>query len=84
MFVRPCWRPQSPDETVAIIDNYPWALLVNNGEDGPFVTNLPLLLDRTRGPRGSLAALGVTVLEARFAANPGEPFGQAQPSSTQG
>jgi transcriptional regulator len=54
MFVRPCWRPQSPDETVAIIDTYPWALLVNNGEDGPFVTNLPLLLDRTRGPHGTL------------------------------
>ena len=54
MFVRSCWRPDSPDETYGIIDDYPWALLVNNGDEGPFVTNLPLLLDRTRGRFGTL------------------------------
>jgi transcriptional regulator len=54
MFVRPCWRPQSPDEAYQIIDDYPWALVVNNGHDGPLVTNLPLLLDRTRGRLGTL------------------------------
>lgn len=54
MFVRPCWRPQSPDESYLIIDEYPWALLINNGSDGPFVTNLPLLLDRSRGKHGTL------------------------------
>src|SRR6266852_2091246 len=54
MFVRPCWRPQSPDEAYQIIDNNLWALLINNGSDGPFVTNLPLLLNRTKGQFGTL------------------------------
>jgi transcriptional regulator len=54
MFVRPCWRPQSIDDVHDLIDQNPWALLVNNGEDGPLVTNLPLLLDRTRGKEGVL------------------------------
>jgi transcriptional regulator len=54
MFVRPCWRPQSRDEAYQIIDDNLWALLINNGSDGPFVTNLPLLLDRTKGPHGTL------------------------------
>ena len=54
MFVRPVWRPQSPDAAHQLIDENPWALLVNNGENGPFATNIPLLLDRTRGPHGTL------------------------------
>jgi transcriptional regulator len=54
MFVRPCWIPQSPEETYQLIDDYPWALLINNGDEGPFVTNLPLLLDRKRGRYGTL------------------------------
>ena len=54
MFVRPCWLPQSPEETYQLIDEYPWALLVNNGDEGPVVTNLPLLLDRKRGRYGTL------------------------------
>lgn len=53
MFVRPSWRPQRED-VFRLIDDYPWALLVNNGADGPFVTNLPLLLDRKRGAQGVL------------------------------
>jgi transcriptional regulator len=53
MFVRPCWRPQSRDEVYQIIDDN-WALLINNGSAGPLVTNLPLLLDRTRGQFGTL------------------------------
>lgn len=54
MFVRPCWRPQSPDQTYQLIDDYPWALLVNNGDQGPLLTNLPLLLQRHKGPFGTL------------------------------
>jgi transcriptional regulator len=54
MFVRPCWLPQSPEETYQLIDEYPWALLINNGDEGPLVTNLPLLLDRKRGRYGTL------------------------------
>jgi transcriptional regulator len=54
MFVRPCWLPQSPEETYQLIDEYSWALLVNNCDEGPVVTNLPLLLDRKRGRYGTL------------------------------
>ncbi len=54
MFVRQCWRPRSPEEALEIIDDYPWALLVNSSEEGPFATNLPLLLDRSRGEHGVL------------------------------
>ena len=53
MFVRLCWRP-SREETYQTIDDNVWALLINNGSDGPFVTNLPLLLDRTKGRFGTL------------------------------
>lgn len=54
MFVRSCWRPLTPEDAYEIIERQPWALLVNNGSDGPFATNLPLLLDRSRGPHGTL------------------------------
>lgn len=54
MFVRPCWRPQSLDESYRIIDENPWALIITNGDHGPLVTNLPLLLNRSRGPHGTL------------------------------
>jgi transcriptional regulator len=54
MFVRPCWRPQALDDAYQLIDEYPWALLVNNGDEGPLVTNIPLLLDRKRGSYGTL------------------------------
>lgn len=47
MFVRPCWRPVSPRDAMEIIEQYPWALLVSNGEKGPLATNLPLMIDRT-------------------------------------
>ena len=54
MFVRPSWRPQSIDDAYKLIQEHSWALLVNNSPDGPLVTNLPLLLDRHRGPKGTL------------------------------
>jgi transcriptional regulator len=54
MFVRPCWKPKSDEEVYSFIEQNPWALLVNNGEQGPFATNLPLLLDRSAGSRGVL------------------------------
>jgi len=43
MFVRPCWQPTSPQDTRSLIEQHPWALLVSNGDGGPFATNLPLL-----------------------------------------
>jgi len=54
MFVRRCWEPRSEEEIYSLIEANPWALLVNNGEQGPFATNLPLLLDRSRGGKGVL------------------------------
>lgn len=54
MFVRSCWKPWDLDAVYALVEANPWALLVNNGPDGPFATNLPLLVDRTRGPHGVL------------------------------
>ena len=47
MFVRPSWRPSSPQDAFDLIEKHPWALLVSNGNDGPLATNLPLLLDPT-------------------------------------
>jgi len=46
MFVRPCWIPKTEADTRRIIDENPWAQLVNNGSDGPFATNLPLLVEQ--------------------------------------
>ena len=53
MFVRPCWRP-SDEDAYRLIEEHLWALLINNGPEGPLVTNLPLLLDPARGPLGTL------------------------------
>jgi transcriptional regulator len=46
VFVRPCWQPASPQDALDIIERNPWALLVSNGAEVPYATNLPLLLDR--------------------------------------
>jgi len=54
MFVRSCWKPNAEEEIFDLIDHYPWALVVNNGDTGPFATNMPVLLDRTRGKHGTL------------------------------
>jgi len=54
MFVRSVWRPQSIESAYQLVTDHPWALLVNNGDDGPFATTVPLLLDRSRGEHGIL------------------------------
>lgn len=46
MFVRDCWKP-TEDDIWKLVEAYPWALLVNNGANGPLATNLPLMLDRS-------------------------------------
>jgi transcriptional regulator len=56
MFVRPTWKPNAQEEIYALIEENPWALLVSNGPDGPFATDLPILLDRSRGPNGVLVS----------------------------
>jgi len=53
MFVRPEWRP-AEDDCLQLIEANPWALLISNGDSLPWATNLPLLLDRSRGPKGTL------------------------------
>ena len=54
MFIRSCWKPRSIEAAYRLVDDNPWALLVNGGENGPLATNLPLLLDRSRGGHGVL------------------------------
>jgi transcriptional regulator len=59
MFVRPCWQPTSPQDTRSLIEQNPWALLVSNGEEGPFATNLPLLIDpSSKDPEAPLILVG--------------------------
>jgi len=47
MFVRSCWAPRAEEELWQFIEKYGWALLMNNGDAGPYATNLPLTLDRS-------------------------------------
>lgn len=54
MFVRPCWKPWDVEAAYELMGTDPWALLVQNGDEGPFATNLPLYLDRSRGQHGTL------------------------------
>lgn len=54
MFVRPCWKPWDVEAAYELMNTDPWALLVQNGDEGPHATNLPLYLDRSRGPHGTL------------------------------
>ncbi len=51
MFIRPCWRPISSRDAIQLIESNPWALLVSNGTDGPYATNLPLLVERGQDVR---------------------------------
>ena len=54
MFVRPCWKPWDVEAAYELMVANPWALLVQNGDAGPFATNLPLYVDRARGAHGTL------------------------------
>ncbi|MGD0893908.1 MAG: FMN-binding negative transcriptional regulator [Terracidiphilus sp.] len=85
MFVRPCWQPTSPQDPLEIIEQYPWALLVSNGDDGPLATNLPLLIESSNmpcreahdEPEASLVLVGHLARaneHARHLANAAVPF----------
>jgi len=50
MFVRPSWKPQSEDDVFDIIRENSWGKLISNGASGPYVTNLPFVLDTSRQP----------------------------------
>ncbi len=56
MFVRPSWLPQSQQDVYEIIEKNAWGLLASNGAEGPEVTNLPFVLDRSRGEKGVLTS----------------------------
>jgi transcriptional regulator len=56
MFVRPSWLPQSEEDVFALIETNPWGLIVSNGASGPFVTNIPWVLNRKCGKYGSLTS----------------------------
>jgi transcriptional regulator len=43
-----------PEALHAFMDAHPFAMLVTASVDGLFATHLPLVLDRTRGPHGTL------------------------------
>ncbi len=56
MFVRSCWKPGSEQDAYRIIEQYPWGLLVSNGVRGPFVTNLPFVLERSGDGNAALVS----------------------------
>jgi transcriptional regulator len=45
MFVRPSWKPQSQQDVYDLIRDNSWGQLISNGENGPYVTNLPFVLN---------------------------------------
>jgi transcriptional regulator len=47
VFVRPDWQANSPQDALDLIEQNPWALVVSNGAETPYATNLPLLLDHS-------------------------------------
>ena len=54
MYVPRHFAEDDPDRLAALIAAHDFATLFTDGSGGPFATHLPLLLDRTRGPRGTL------------------------------
>lgn len=54
MYVPKAFAEDDPDRLAALIEAHDFATLFTDGPDGPFATHLPLLLDRARGPRGTL------------------------------
>lgn len=54
MLDREIWRPRDPADAEGLIAQYPLATLVVNGEDGPLAALCPFILDRSRGPKGTL------------------------------
>lgn len=56
MFVRPSWLPQSEEDVFTLIESNPWGLIVSNGASGPFVTNIPWVLNRKCEKHGCLTS----------------------------
>jgi transcriptional regulator len=56
MFVRPSWLPQTQQDIYDVIVQNSWGMLVSNGVAGPEVTDLPFVLDTSRGEKGVLTS----------------------------
>lgn len=56
MYVPKHFDPGDPAAAHDFVDAHPFAALVTVGPDGPFATHVPVLLDRARGPHGTLVA----------------------------
>ena len=72
MFVPPHYRPDAPEWARDLIASHPLALLVTQGESGPFATHLPVIpsgncLDHGTGETG---LVGVELLGHMNRANP--------------
>jgi transcriptional regulator len=52
----PPFREDDDDVLAGLIETYSFATLVSTGPDGATATHLPVVLDRSRGPRGTLRA----------------------------
>lgn len=56
MYVPVAFAARETDALHALIEAHAFATLVSVGPDGPIATHLPFLLDRERGPNGTLVA----------------------------
>jgi transcriptional regulator len=54
LYTRPEWTPQSPQEAFELIERTILGVFVTSVSGGFAVSHLPFLLDRTRGPHGTL------------------------------
>ena len=54
MYIPPFNAEHRPEVMHDFMDAHPFAVLVTAGVDGLFATHLPLVLDRERGPHGTL------------------------------
>jgi transcriptional regulator len=56
MYVPAAFAEKDLETLHALIDDHGFATLVTNTASGPTATHLPIMLDRTRGPQGTLVA----------------------------
>ena len=55
LYSPPAFRVEDEQEILADIERSGLAMLITNGIDGPLVSHVPMLLDRSRGAKGTLA-----------------------------
>jgi len=55
MYLPPAFKVEDGEEILEHIDRSGLAMLIANGADGPLVSHVPMVLDRSRGAHGMLA-----------------------------